>query len=253
MSLPPLHNSPPEFSSADSALCLTTLGHELREPLNAIAGFSEAALCEVRGPLPAAYAEYFQAIRDAARHLAQVMNSVLPHNQERPVDAPTNRVSVPLLQLVQEARAMVALRASQKGVRLETLPDGGDWMLRVDPLRARQIFVNLLVNAVRFTPTGGTVGVEARETADPGALDIVVWDTGIGIPAEHHDRVFEVFFRGADGVATPEREPDEGLGIGLALSRHFARLLGGDIRLESEGGRGSRFTIRLPLAGSAEG
>jgi signal transduction histidine kinase len=224
------------------AALLQTMSHELLTPLNAVVGFSEAALGEVRGPLPAAYRDYLEHIRNAGRHAGDIVQTLLDaarldHGhialEPRPVSARL---------LVAEARAMIALRAEEEGIDTARVALDHDALVATDPLRARQIFVNLLVNAVKFTPRGGAIGIEARQ-AEPGCLDLVVWDTGIGIPLAEQDRIFEPFYQAGGAL----RAGSDGAGLGLAISRQLARLMGGDIFLASEPGSGSRFTVRLPL------
>ena len=130
----------------------------------------------------------------------------------------------------------------------DELADGVDiednWSLLVDRVRARQIFVNLLGNSVKFTPKDGKIGIETRETAD-GKLALTVWDSGIGIPAEEQDHVFEHFYQVENNILSRR---DQGTGLGLSGSIYLARLMGGDITLESETDNGARFTVALPLA-----
>jgi signal transduction histidine kinase len=236
-----------EEAARDKAAFLAMMSHELRTPLNAIIGFSDAALRQIRGPLPAAYRDYFKDIHNAGEHLAELIESVLDvaRLEGNHVKLGVRPVSARLL--IAEARAMVELRAEHDGVDIGPVEAKGDWLLHVDPIRARQIFVNLLSNAIKFTPPGGTVGIDvARLSGD--AVDITVWDTGIGIDEQQQARIFDAFYQvpGAElrGVA-------KGAGLGLAISRQLAQLMGGDILLQSEPGQGSRFTVRLPLVASA--
>jgi signal transduction histidine kinase len=224
------------------AALLQTMSHELLTPLNAVVGFSEAALQEVRGPLPAAYREYLEHIRNAGRHAGDIVQTLLDaarleHGQVAPERRP---VSARIL--VAEARAMIALRAADEGIDTARVALDRDALVETDPLRARQILVNLLVNAIKFTPRGGSIGIEARQ-ADERSLDLVVWDNGIGIPLAEQDRIFEPFYQAGGAL----RAGSDGAGLGLAISRQLARLMGGDIFLASEPGNGSRFTVRLPL------
>src|SRR5690606_18134800 len=108
----------------------------------------------------------------------------------------------------------------------------GKWLLDVDVRRATQVFVNLFSNAVKFTPDKGRIGVEVNEVGD-GFLAITVWDSGIGIPSSKHELVFEKFQQCADSIYARR---EEGTGLGLHISRHLTRLMGGDITLESEVG-----------------
>ena len=114
-------------------------------------------------------------------------------------------------------------------------------MIEADPDRTRQILVNLLNNAVKFTETGGSVGLTVLASADD-FVDITVWDTGVGIPADQQERIFESFHQAGAGIMS---SPRDGTGLGLTISRQLARMMGGDVTVESKPGQGSRFTLRL--------
>jgi cell cycle sensor histidine kinase DivJ len=235
-----------EIERRKSAL-LQTMSHELLTPLNAVVGFSEAALREVRGPLPEAYREYFEHVRNAGRHASDIVQTLLDATRLEHGHAALARRPVSARQLVAEARAMIALRAEGEGVDAGSVALDRDVLVETDPLRARQILVNLLVNAIKFTPRGGSVGIEAQH-AERGYLDLVVWDNGIGIPLAEQDRIFEPFYQAGGAL----RAGSDGAGLGLAIARQLARAMDGDIFLASEPGNGSRFTVRLPLlSGSA--
>jgi len=232
-----------EAAAREKAAFLAMMTHELRTPLNAIIGFSDAALRQVRGPLPAAYHEYFRDIHNAGEHLAELIDSALDAARLAGGGLKLELRPVSARLLIAEARAMVALRAENDRVDIDPVALEGDWLLLVDPIRARQILVNLLSNAIKFTPSGGKVGIDV---ARPGGdlLDVTVWDTGIGVDEGQRSRVFEPFYQvpGAELHGSPK-----GIGLGLAISRELAQTMGGDILLQSEPGKGSRFTVRLPL------
>ena len=222
---------------------LAMMSHELRTPLNAIIGFSEVASQRVFGPLNDTYLTYFNDILKAGRHLLAIINDILDtakiENQELSVEV----APVPAKELIAEARSLIALRAEEKNLDTEQVDIEDRWTLLVDRVRARQILVNLLGNAVKFTPAGGSIGVEARESAD-GKLALAVWDTGVGIPADEQERIFEHFYQVESDILSRR---DEGTGLGLSVSLYLARRMGGDITLESGAERGSRFTVTLPL------
>jgi PAS domain S-box-containing protein len=226
---------------------LAQMSHELRTPLNAIIGFAEVTSQGMFGPLPEPYLEYSKDILKAGRHLLSLINDILDIARIESQSLRLNPVPMELGVLIEEALAFVASEAEEKGIDLSEVSVGEDWTLSVDPIRARQIFVNLLANAVKFTPEQGSVGVDVEEV-DGGLLDVTVWDTGIGISPERMGEVFEKFKQLHDEVFSRSHE---GSGLGLSISRELARLMGGDIRVTSEPGRGSRFTVRLPLVGGA--
>ena len=223
---------------------LGKMSHELRTPLNAVIGFSELATQKIFGPLDDHYVTYFRDIRSAAYHLLNIINDILDavSIEERRVQV--DAIPVSLAEVVAEAKAIVSVRADQNGLDLTQVAAGPSWTLRADPGRVRQILVNLLNNAVKFTPRGGSIGV-AVEASAPEVIAVTVWDTGIGIPLDQHDRIFESFHQvGSDLLSAPR----EGTGLGLAVSRQLARLMGGELVVESAPGQGSRFTFTLPKA-----
>jgi len=220
------------------------MSHELRTPLNAIIGFSEVASQKVFGPLNDTYLGYFDDILNAGRHLLTIINDILDTANIEKQELSVEVAPVRARELIQEARALVALRAEEKGLDITGVDIEDNWSLLVDRVRARQIFVNLLGNSVKFTPKDGKIGVETRETAD-GKLALTVWDSGIGIPAEEQDHVFEHFYQVENNILSRR---DQGTGLGLSVSLYLARLMGGDITLESETNNGARFTVALPLA-----
>ena len=223
---------------------LGKMSHELRSPLNAIIGFSELSAQESFGPLSEHYLSYFTDIRSAAQHLLSIINNILDAVSIESSSIAVNPVPLRTAMVIDEARSLVALRAQQQGIKFEPLAVPQHLMLFADPVRTRQIFVNLLNNAVKFTPEGGRVGVETRRT-EADALDITVWDTGVGIASDQQDLIFESFHHvGADPLTVPQ----ESTGLGLTVSRQLARMMDGDIFVESTPGKGSRFTGRLPLA-----
>jgi PAS domain S-box-containing protein len=223
---------------------LAMMSHELRTPLNAIIGFSEVASQKVFGPLNDTYLGYFDDILNAGRHLLTIINDILDTANIEKQELSVEVAPVRARELIQEARALVALRAEEKGLDITGVDIEDNWSLLVDRVRARQIFVNLLGNSVKFTPKDGKIGVETRETAD-GKLALTVWDSGIGIPAEEQDHVFEHFYQVENNILSRR---DQGTGLGLSVSLYLARLMGGDITLESETNNGARFTVALPLA-----
>jgi PAS domain S-box-containing protein len=223
---------------------LARMSHELRTPLNAIIGFSEAASLRIFGVVNERYADYFSNILRAGRHLLRLIEDVLDATR---IDSGKLRVeprAMRLREIVEGARGLVELRAAAKGVRIESAAIADDWYLWVDPVRTQQILVNLLDNAIKFTPTNGRIGIDCARRPE-AMIDIAVSDSGVGIPADQLDRVFEHFHQiGDDNLQSGQG----GLGLGLAISRQLARMMRGDIIVESEVGRGSCFTVRLPTA-----
>jgi PAS domain S-box-containing protein len=223
---------------------LGKMSHELRTPLNAVIGFSELAVQQIFGPLNDHYVTYFRDIRNAAYHLLNIINDILDAVSVESSKVQVEAQPVTLDDVVSESKALVALRAEQGGIDLTRVRVDGSWTAFADPNRTRQILVNLLNNAVKFTDRGGRIGVEVKE-AEAGTLALTVWDTGMGIPADQHERIFESFHQvGSDLLVSPR----EGTGLGLSVSRQLARLMHGDLTVESAPGKGSRFTLTLPKA-----
>jgi signal transduction histidine kinase len=228
---------------------LASMSHELRTPLNAIIGFAETMELEVFGQLDPHYVSYAKDIRAAGQHLLGLINDVLDVSVIESGEISLSREIVPLDRLVAQARALIALRAESKAQDLSHVKAAAGWSSLADERRVLQILVNLLTNAVKFTPDGGRIGVDVRRsqtrTSMGDMVEVSVWDTGPGIDAEHHERVFEKFQQ--VGGSTYSGKP-EGTGLGLHISRELARLMGGDIELASALGAGARFTLLLPAS-----
>lgn len=220
---------------------LANMSHELRTPLNAVIGFSEVLLDRMFGDLNDKQAEYLKDIHDSGRHLLSLINDILDLSK---VEAGRMELDVADFDAgasIDNAMTLVRERAQRHGIRLErhVAPEVGGF--RADERKFKQILLNLLSNAVKFTPDGGRVKVSAG-LVDEGALEVAVQDNGIGIAAQDQQAVFEEFRQ----VGSDYASKSEGTGLGLALAKRFVELHGGTIRLESEPGRGSTFTFRLP-------
>jgi signal transduction histidine kinase len=212
---------------------LSGLGHEFRTPLNAIIGFAEAMSLQVYGPLSGAYVDYARDIAGAGRHLLALIGDTLEgsaaEHELRPLDA---------WPIVDEALSIVELAARAK--RIELSVDGLQRaVVRADDRKLRQILVNLLGNAVKFTPEGGRVDVAVLRARN-SAVEIVVRDTGPGIATVDHARIFDKFEQ-----AAPAEQARQGAGLGLHIARTLAHAMGGDLKVESELGRGARFVLTL--------
>jgi PAS domain S-box-containing protein len=231
-------------AAAAKSQFLARMSHELRTPLNAIIGFSEAADHRIFGPVNDRYADYFVNILRAGRHLLTLVSDILDASRIDTGELGVEARAVRLCDLVRGAVGLVEPRAAAKGVRLEQGIAPESWALSADPIRTQQILVNLLDNAVKFTEPGGRAAIDYRFGPE-GMIDIIVSDDGVGIPRAQQDLVFDKFHQITEdsGLAGPG-----GVGLGLTLSRQIARMMGGDILLESEPGTGSRFTVRLPRA-----
>jgi two-component system, OmpR family, sensor histidine kinase VicK len=219
---------------------LALLSHELRTPLNAVLGYTrmlrDKSLTDDR------QVRALDVIERNAQMLSQLVSDVLDVSSIVTGKTRLNPVRRDLRAIVQEAADVVRPTAETKGVTLE-LDAEGEVLCDCDSDRIQQVLWNLLSNAIKFTPAGGRVSVALAHV--PGAVTITVTDTGVGIPKAWLPHVFHRFWQGE----TSHDRPTGGLGIGLALARHFVELHGGTITASSEGeGHGSTFTVSLPTA-----
>jgi signal transduction histidine kinase len=236
---------------------LATMSHELRTPLNSIIGFSDV-LGSIES-LDDRQKRYVQNIRSSGRMLLEMINDILDLAK---IEAGKMEVRPGVFRLESIVSAqcdMVRPLAERKRIDLAFDIGPGLDELEQDPAKVQQILANLLSNAVKFTPEGGRIDVRARlaEEAAGGGTDLVldVIDTGVGIAEEEQQAIFEKFrqgrvFQTGDDAMTREFS---GTGLGLSIVRELCRLLGGDVSVESQLGRGSRFTVRLPLRLSSRG
>jgi signal transduction histidine kinase len=229
---------------------LANMSHELRTPMTAILGFAD--VLESGGAGEAERRDYLRTIRRSGEHLLALINDVLDFSKIEAGCMAVESIDVSPLQVVGDALAMLRERAESKGLMLRTGCDGPvPVTVRSDPTRLRQILINLVGNAIKFTDSG-SVDVRIRMATPPDAerplMEFAVRDTGIGLAPEAIDRLFRPFTQ-ADGTTTRRYG---GTGLGLAISRRLAELLGGSIRVESEPGKGSVFTV-VVATGSLEG
>jgi signal transduction histidine kinase len=233
-----------EAESANKAKAdfLASMSHELRTPLNAIGGYADLVLEGIRGPVTDEQRADLERVKRSQQHLLSLINDILNFAK---IEA--GRVRFDLREVAVDAvlsglETLVAPQLREKSLGYEHRSCGARASVHADPERLQQILLNLLSNAVKFTPTGGRVLVECEVVAD--AVEVRVRDTGIGIPPEKLEAIFEPFVQ----VRTELTRPHEGTGLGLAISRDLARAMGGDLTVESTPGVGSRFTLTLPAA-----
>lgn len=227
---------------------LASMSHELRTPLNAIIGFAEAMKMKVFGDINPKYQGYSGDILDAGRHLLSLIEDVLDVSVLERDELAMNIEAVSLRAVIEQAKSLSIFRAQGRDLDLSWMRMEGDLMIAGDARRVVQIFVNLLVNAMKFTPDGGRIGLETETTRD-GRVLVTIWDNGIGIPEDKQEIIFERFAQVNDNVY--ERSA-EGSGLGLHISRELARHMGGDLTVVSKPDKGSRFTVTLPLANIEE-
>ena len=227
---------------------LAVMSHELRTPLNAIAGYAELLELGIHGPITVAQREALDRIQRSERHLLGLINGVLNYARIETGNIHYESASVVVADALAAAETLVAPQAAARGLRLVVVPCERSIVMRADRDNTQQILLNLLTNAIKFTAPGGRVELRC-ETDGPDML-IQVADSGRGIPANKRLAIFEPFVQ-VDARLT---RPDEGVGLGLAISRDLARGMGGDLTVESEVGVGSTFTLCLPrVDANAEG
>lgn len=227
---------------------LGKMSHELRTPLNAIIGFSEMSIQQAFGSLNARYLSYFRDIHGAAYHLLNIINDILDAVNIDSSEVSIEPRAICLSDVVIQAKSIVAVRAEQNEIDLAAVDISREWAVLADPGRTRQILVNLLNNAIKFTNSGGSVGIDVQ-AVDTNTVAFTVWDTGIGIADDQQLRIFESFHQVDSNILST---PTEGTGLGLTISRQLAQLMGGEISVDSAPNRGSRFTVSLPRANSRD-
>ncbi len=228
-----------EIASRHKSEFLASMSHELRTPLNAVIGFSEVLLGRMFGEINERQDEYLHDIWNSGRHLLELLNEILDLSKVEAGHMVLEPSTFSVSSALDYTLAMVRERATLHAitVTVEVADDVGT--IEADELRFKQVVLNLLSNAVKFTPDGGDVSVRAYR--DGTELIITVTDTGIGVPPEDQERIFESFQQGRRGAPK-----EEGTGLGLTLSRRIVGLFGGRMWLESTPGVGSTFGFSIP-------
>ena len=219
---------------------LATMSHELRTPLNAIGGYVQLLQLGIHGPVTDAQAEALERVARSQRHLLRLINDLLNLARIEAGRLEYRMASVDTRELVDDVLPMLEPQAKEAGLVLSVTTQPSLHVL-ADREKAEQILINLLTNAVKFTPPGGAITVDVAGTAAGMQAQLTVRDTGIGIRREKLESIFEPF------VQLQERQT-EGSGLGLAISRELARGMGGDLLATSEPGVGSEFTLLLGIA-----
>jgi signal transduction histidine kinase len=223
---------------------LAVMSHELRTPLNAILGYTDLFLAGVPEPLPARATPNMERVHGAARHLRSLIEEVLSFARLEAGHEQAGREATDLVEVVRAAVSFCEPLARERGLDFRAdLPDA--LVAHTDARKARQIVVNLAANAVKFTERGE---VSVSAAAENGDAVVRVRDTGPGIAPEHLERIFEPFWQADQRLARAHG----GSGLGLSVARRLARLLGGELEVESRPGEGTEFVLRLPLGAAAE-
>jgi signal transduction histidine kinase len=239
---------------------LATMSHELRTPLTSIIGYSEMLASGIAGTLGAEQQQFVETIRTKGDHLLELITSLLDMSKFEQGQVILKREPVDARKLVEDVVRTAAPQAKKKNITLEHRVEQNLPRLLGDPARLRQVLQNLTDNALKFTPSGGSVTIEARAVnvspgmedgddagfvlmmAEQRALQFRVRDTGIGIAASEHDRVWDAFYQ-VDGSVTREHG---GTGLGLSIVKKLVDAHGGNVRVESDIGKGTTFFVTLP-------
>ena len=231
-----------EAANKAKADFLAAMSHELRTPLNAIGGFAQLMSMGVHGPVSEQQQEDLDRISASQRHLLGIINDILNFSRIEAGRIEYHIASVDLASTIRSVFDMVQPLALNKSINLEIqdCPPGISGL--ADVSKTEQILINLVSNAVNFTPAGGTISIGCG-FADSGVW-IRVRDTGVGIAEDKLETIFEPFVQVGRSFTTGHR----GTGLGLAISREMARGMSGDLTVESELGKGSSFTVWLPMA-----
>lgn len=235
-----------EAASQAKSDFMATMSHELRTPLNAMIGYTDLLLMGVPREIPEESRGQVDRIRLSANHLLQLIEEILTFSR---LDAGRERLhieDVNLADVLGEAAAIIEPLASRKGLRFACTSEVDHEVVRTDARKLRQILLNLLGNAIKFTQQG-EVGLHARFADEGERLVLEVTDTGMGISPADQEQLFQAFWQ-ADSSST---RAAEGTGLGLAITHRFVRLLGGEIEVHSEAGNGSTFTVSLPVEAPA--
>jgi two-component system cell cycle sensor histidine kinase PleC len=231
-----------EAANVAKSRFLATMSHELRTPLNAILGFSEVMKCELLGPMQNAnYKEYAANIHDSGRHLLQLINEILDLSRIEAGRYELHEEPVRLSDVVEDCLRLLQLRAESKGLQVVLEFAKGLDQIWADERAVRQICLNLMSNALKFTPRGGRITLILAATPD-GGQTLIVKDTGPGIPKEEIPRVMQAFGQGSLAHQTAEG----GTGLGLPIVQNLVSLHGGTFELRSELRKGTEAVVCLP-------
>ena len=229
-----------ENLNAGKSRFLASMSHELRTPLNAVMGFSDVMRSTLFGELQPKYAEYADMIHDAGGHLLELINDVLDISKIEAARYELNREPIDAREPISGALRLTRMQADDAGVSLRGLLPPGPLEATADSRAIKQIVINLISNALKFTPAGGSVTVTAKGYGED--LEIVVSDTGVGIAEADLARLGRPYEQAGDAA-----QKVRGTGLGLSLVRAFAELHGGSMSIESRLGEGTSVTVRMPV------
>jgi PAS domain S-box-containing protein len=233
-----------EESSAAKAKFLSMMSHDLRTPLTAIDGNAQLLATGFHGALTEEQHEALREIREACATQMTLIGDILEFARLDSGHVQIQAREVDVADVIARAEALIRVQAGDAGLALTIDGSCDDTAVIADPNRLQQILLNLLTNALKFTPPGGAISIACERDGD--RIRVRVRDTGIGIPTEHLQRIFSPFVQ--VNVSSSHAAATSGVGLGLAISRDLARAMKGDVTAESAPGSGSTFTIDLPAA-----
>ncbi len=224
---------------------LANMSHELRTPLTAILGMSELLESQARGPMNDTQIRYTQTIMDSGQHLLSLINDILDLAKIEAGKLDISINSIHVSEICDSCAHMIRPIAQSKNIQFDLVMTKPDMIIQADPLRLKQILINLLNNAVKFTDENGRIGLKINHEPNAQNIQFCVWDTGIGISPEDAKKIFKPFAQ-LDGSLS---RSFEGAGLGLTLVAKLAELHDGSVKLESEGirGKGSQMIVTLPI------
>ena len=231
-----------EASNRAKTEFLAAMSHELRTPLNAIGGYVELLQMGVGGILSKQQADYLERVRTAQQHLLTLINDLLNYSRIEAGQLVYDIAPVPLGAMVSRVVDLVEGQATRKDIRLDHASCPADLVVLGDRVKVEQILLNLLTNAIKFTPASGQIAVNCRE--ESGSVFIAIDDSGPGVPDEQREAIFEPFVQLGRSLTSTH----EGTGLGLAISRDLARAMDGDIGVGSSRLGGACFYLRLRSA-----
>jgi signal transduction histidine kinase len=236
-----------EAASRAKSDFLANMSHELRTPLNAIIGFSEVIKCSIFGPVSERYRGYAGDIFNSGTHLLGLINEILDLSKLEAGQLKLHEETIDLAVMIESCMTLVEKQAEKSDIRMSASIDDAYPTIRADDRRLRQILINLLANAVKFTPEGGQIRVSSFLTH--GGLAICVSDTGIGMAPEDIPRALTIFGQ-VDSMISRKHA---GTGLGLPLAKHLVELHGGRLTIDSKVDVGTTVTVVLPLERVVQG
>jgi signal transduction histidine kinase len=221
---------------------LSNVSHELRTPLTAIGSLADNMIDGLTGDLNDKQTRYMKGIKESTERLARLIRDLLDLSVIESGRTEMKRAKFALGGLIYEVVESLKPLAIEKNIAIDVVRTNGDLTAWADRDKITQILTNLIVNAIKFSPAGGSLRLSMGPASDPSFLEVAVSDTGPGIPSNELEKIFHEFYQ----ISQPNREKTAGVGLGLAISKKLVEMHGGSIRIESVPGQGSTFFFTLP-------